>query len=104
MPIQPIDIQNLLLRLEQINKTQANYQSNIAHQQTVAGDRIASHSSRADHRVSETDITDEGPDPLKTDDNDRRQSSEDSPKNSDKKDDPEIFRDPDIGNTINLEG
>ena len=108
MPIQPIDLQNMFLRLNQIGKEQAELRETIAQQQSAQNSEFVRETEHKDHSVNEpTDV----PDGLQKTDEDgsSKQSRKRQGEKKEKEDEnPEkeetIFSDPDLGNNIDITG
>jgi hypothetical protein len=108
MSLRPIDLQNLFGRLNEISKQQAAIHEASHHAQQVAGSEIAERSANQQKRVTKTEDIEEGPDKVKKVDeeevyykqkhNHDKESSDDS--NQETPDD--IFRDPDLGNKVDI--
>jgi len=109
MSLRPIDLQNLFGRLNEISKQQAAVLEASHHAQKVAGSEIAEKSANLQNRVSKTEDIEEGPDkPKKIGEEEfyhqqqhhhAKKDSEDE-NSDDTKDD--IFRDPDLGNKVDI--
>ena len=107
MSIQPIDLQTLFMRLDQVGKEQAVMREAAHLAQTAQGSEIARQSEEAARTVKETKELEDGPDALK----DEKQGSgkgaggenkeSHGKKSSEKKD---VFRDPALGSKIDLSG
>jgi hypothetical protein len=108
MPIQPIDLQNMFLRLNQIGKEQAEQRENIIHQQSAQNSEFVRETEHKDHSVNEPTDLPEGP--KKTDDESsgqQRQSKEETPKQErdDSVSEEEVFfTDPDLGQNLDITG
>lgn len=107
MAIQPIDLQTLFMRLGQVGRDQATAQEAIHQAQNVAGSEIAQRSTEAARTVIESEEVSDGPELV----NDRDEASggeHDHPSHAgdhrDKDDRRETFRDPDLGQIIDLTG
>ena len=107
MSIQPIDLQTLFMRLEQVGKEQAVMREAAHLAQTAHGSEIARQSEEAARTVKETKELEDGPDAVE----DEKQGSgkeaggeneESHGKKSSKQKD--VFRDPALGNKIDLSG
>ena len=107
MAVQPIDLQNLLLRVDQISKDQNAQRQAVAQNQAVAGSEIAHRSEEVEHRVRETPALDEGPKGV-DEDGSRATGSEDEEhdagQNDDDQEQQEVLRDLDLGRTIDIVG
>ncbi len=105
MAIQPIDLQVLFSRLNQVGREQAVQRDAQIQAQAVAGNEIAERSEEGDHRVAELSTDEEGPENV-GDDSEGKQGS--SRQGHREKDDDEakesIFRDPDLGQNVDISG
>lgn len=108
MSLKPLDLQNLFVRLNEISKQQAARQEALLHAQQVAGQEIEQETKLADKRVAKTEETSDGPEKLHDDQKkgNQNQNSEQNAKQEEEDDsgsprnDP--FRDPDLGNRIDI--
>ncbi|MFW6312993.1 MAG: hypothetical protein ACOC2N_03830 [Spirochaetota bacterium] len=98
MSVQPIDLQVLFSRLSQIGRDQAAHRDAQIQAQAVAGSEIAERSEEQDHRVSQPNDAEDGPETVndesgsKQDDRGKQRREEDSETPEDG-----IFHDPDLG-------
>ena len=106
MAIQPIDLQVLFLRLNQIGKDQAAIQGAQAQSQNVVGSEIAQRSEEQNRTVTENQTIDGGPEPVHDE-----ESSEENPRHEHEQQhgeeegaDREVFRDPDLGQNVDIQG
>ena len=104
MSIQPIDLQNLLLRLDIIGKQQTAQQELVAHNQQVTGSELAQHSEEAERQVGETHITDEGPDQVNEHGSQADGERREQPRQEQEATEPEVLSDPDLGRNIDVSG
>lgn len=109
MSLRPIDLQNLFGRLNEISKQQAAIHEASHHAQQVAGSEIAERSANLQNRVTKTEHIEEGPDKAKKVDEEDvyQQQRHHQENNQDDKEDSEesvedIFRDPDLGNKVDI--
>lgn len=114
MSLKPIDLQNLFVRLNEVSKQQAAHQEAQVHNQQVVGEEIERRTRLNDERVAQAEQSGEGPEKL----NDQQQSGGSGQEGSKKKKKPEqqddqtssdeanddVFRDPDLGNRIDISG
>ena len=107
MPIQPIDMQTLFMRLSQIGKEQA-VQKEAAHlAQTLHGSELVRESEQQAHSVNLTRELEDGPDAIKEEEQrggEQREAEEKERRASDDEDDADVFRDPDLGTNIDITG
>jgi len=106
MPLQPIDLQTLFVRLQQVGQDQAAIKDSAAQAQTVAGQEIAQKSTQQKSRISETPELQEDQLEKIGDDERRNREHEQAKKRKDEKKQPEteLFRDPDLGQNIDISG
>ena len=109
MSLQPIDLQTLFVRLSQVGREQSALKQAVAQNQAVTGSEIAQKSQNAGNTVRETDEVSEGPETVKEDEQQQNPDRHGSPESEHKDDDslPESegeFRDPDLGQNIDLTG
>lgn len=105
MGIQPIDLQVLFSRLNQIGREQASQRDALVQAQAVAAGEIAEQSEERDRRVNELSAEEEGPEQVndEAEGNEggsqgrREQRQEGSP-------DDQVFRDPDLGQNVDISG
>jgi hypothetical protein len=109
MSLKPLDLQTLFVRLNEVSKQQAARQEAVMHAQQVAGQEIEQQTKMADKRVARTEETSDGPEKLHDDQTRQGASGEGGSSAEDresedeqekKRDDP--FRDPDLGNRIDI--
>jgi len=105
MSVQPIDLQVLFSRLSQIGRDQAAHRDAQIQAQAVAGSEIAERSEEVDHRVSQLNDAENGPETVndesdaKQDDRGRRRHEKESESAEDG-----FFQDPDLGRNVDLSG
>ncbi len=105
MAIQPIDLQVLFSRLNQIGREQAALRDAQAQAQAVAGSEIAERSEQQDHRVSELRTDQEGPEVVDEDgEGGGSGGGEEHASGEEERSDQEVFRDPDLGRHVDLSG
>ena len=109
MAIQPIDLQTLFVRLSQVGREQSAIKQAVAQNQVVTGNEIAQRSQDAGHTVHESSEVSEGPETVN--DEEQRQGgganrNRRERENSDEQtaEDEQEFRDPDLGQNIDLRG
>jgi hypothetical protein len=108
MSIQPIDLQTLFVRLSQVGREQSALKQAIAQNQAVTGSEIAQRSQDAGHTVRESSEVSEGPEMVNEDEtnqtgDDGRSGGQPGAHEDDTEQDNE-FRDPDLGQNIDLTG
>ena len=108
MSIQPIDLQTLFVRLSQVGREQSALKQAIAQNQAVTGSEIAQRSQDAGHTVRETSEVSEGPETVNEDETnqtgERGYSGNESETRDDDAEQDSEFRDPDLGQNIDLTG
>ena len=105
MAIQPIDLQVLFSRLNQIGREQAALRDAQVQAQAVAGSEIAERSEEQDHRVSESRTDQEGPEVVDEDgEGGQSGAGEEHGSGEEERSDQEVFRDPDLGQHVDLSG
>ena len=105
MAVQPIDLQVLFARLNQVGREQALLRDAQAQAQIVAGNEIAEQSEEQDHRVSQAAEAEEGLEVV--DDEARGNHREDQQRQQGagrEMSESEVFRDPDLGQNVDLSG
>ncbi len=108
MPIQPMDLQVLFSRLDNISRDTMGERNMLAQSQAVAGSEIAEKSQELARAVTTSEDVSEGPDTVREDDDDgqgshngrRKQNEEPRAQAADET----LFRDPDLGGTIDISG
>ena len=107
MPIQPIDVQTLFMRLSQIGKEQSLQRESAHLAQTTQGKEMVREAEEQSKTVNESRDVEDGPEAIKDEQqqnreqssgerNDRHTSSDDEDQN--------VFRDPDLGNSVDISG
>lgn len=105
MSIRPIDLQNLFGRLAEVSKQQAATNEASLHAQQVAGAEIAEKATSKNSKVTETDTLQEGPEKSKSvsdDDKPRNQHEQKKKREETDEEEEDIFKDPDLGNRIDI--
>lgn len=108
MSIQPIDLQTLFVRLSQVGREQSALKQAVAQNQAVTGSEIAQRSQDSGHTVQESSEVSEGPEMVNEDETDQtgehgHRDGEPDGEESNNEQDSE-FRDPDLGQNIDLTG
>lgn len=110
MPIQPIDLQTLFMRMSQIGKEQALAKEAAHLAQEAQGSELARRAEEQAHTVNETRDLEQGPDSVKEDEeNATGKPSEEEERRrkrrkSDGAEDEDLFKDPDLGNNVDISG
>ncbi len=108
MSIQPIDLQTLLLRLNQVGQEQSAHRDAIIQGQAVTGSEIAQKSEEQERRLDETSTVDEGPEKVKDQEGRHREQAEEEGRQGERdeqsEEQSELFRDPDLGQNIDISG
>ena len=108
MSLRPIDLQTLFGRLNEISKQQAAQNEASHHAQQVAGKEIADKSSQNEKQVNKTEELDDGAQKTRKTGQEGHSSGHEgssySEKETHKEEDPseDIFRDPDLGNRVDI--
>ncbi|MFA7567846.1 MAG: hypothetical protein WCY01_12510 [Alkalispirochaeta sp.] len=110
MSLQPIDLQTLFVRLSQIGREQSALKQAVAQNQTVTGNEIAQKSQNAGNTVREPDEVSEGPETVKEDGQREKSEYRSASDEEQLQEHPESteseqeFRDPDLGQNIDVTG
>jgi hypothetical protein len=109
MAIQPIDLQVLFLRLNQIGKEQAALQSAQTQSQTVVGSEIAQRSEQQNRAVTENQTIEGGPERVHDDESNEGQSGRfrherEQQQSEEEDEEQQVFQDPDLGRNVDLQG
>ncbi len=104
MSVQPIDMQTLFLRLNQIGHEQSAERNALQQGQSVVGSEIARQSELKKSVVDESHDVEDGPEQLHEDgsDNNNQRSSEQSRRDAEEEPEREVLRDPDLGRNIDI--
>ncbi|TVQ26654.1 MAG: hypothetical protein EA383_04735 [Spirochaetaceae bacterium] len=107
MPIQPMDLQVLFSRLDNLSRETMGERNMLAQSQAVAGSEIAEKSQEQARSVSTAEDVSEGPDSIH-DENEQEQREGRGRKHegetSEQDSEGIVFRDPDLGGTIDISG
>ena len=107
MSIQPIDLQTLFVRLGQVGREQSAIKDAVAQNQAVVGGEIAQRSQEESHTVRRTEDVSEGTE-LVNDEENRKQeqdlSGSGGQKSADDQADDDYFKDPELGQNVDLSG
>lgn len=105
MSVQPIDLQVLFSRLSQIGRDQAAHRDAQIQAQAVAGSEIAERSEEHDHRVSQMNDAENGPETVNDEsDSDQGERGRHRREKDSQSAEDGIFQDPDLGKNIDLSG
>ncbi|WP_455383702.1 hypothetical protein [Salinispira pacifica] len=106
MPLQPIDLQTLFVRLQQVGQDQAAIKDAAAQAQSVAGQEIAQKSTQQQSRVTETPELQNQLENVNDKERREREREEEKKHRKEQQDGPEseLFRDPDLGQNIDISG
>ena len=105
MAIQPIDLQVLFSRLNQVGREQAVQKEAQVQAQAVAGSEIAERSEEGDHRVAELSTDEEGPETVNEDSEGNQGNSRQGKRGkTDEEEKEAVFRDPDLGQNVDISG
>ena len=108
MPIQPIDVQTLFMRLSQIGKEQS-LQRDAAHiAQTAQGTELAREAEEHAKTVNVSRELEDGPDAIKEEQQEGGEEGQNERSGAEPEPEAqaevEVFSDPDLGNTIDISG
>ncbi|TVQ39950.1 MAG: hypothetical protein EA384_05105 [Spirochaetaceae bacterium] len=106
MAIQPIDLQTLFLRLNQIGQEQSAERNALLQGQAVAGSEIARRSELEKSVVRESHDVEGGPEQLHDDDEGApgHRQGEGKRNKPEPEHDAEVLRDPDLGRNVDVTG
>ena len=107
MPIQPIDVQTLFMRLSQIGKEQSLQRESAHLAQATQGKEIVREAEEQSKTVNESRDVEDGPEAIKDDQQQPREQSSGERKDTRSGEDEEeqnVFRDPDLGNSVDISG
>ncbi len=105
MSVQPIDLQVLFARLNQIGREQAANKNMLIQAQAVAANEIAERSEEQDRRVSDVNIQEEGPEKLSDEgENSETPGEQHREDASESEAEQEVLQDPDLGQNIDISG
>ncbi|TVR57129.1 MAG: hypothetical protein EA426_12910 [Spirochaetaceae bacterium] len=105
MAVQPIDLQNLFVRLAEVGREQAVQREAITKGQEVTGQEIVRRAQHNDTAVSEAQEIEDGPDQVHDDEESQSRKHEQSSREGDEKDSGfEQFSDPELGKHIDITG
>ena len=105
MSIQPIDLQTLFLRLNQVGQEQSAEKNALQQGQSVVGSEIARQSELRKSVVAESHDVEDGPEQLHEDNSEQpgsRSKKEHDHAREGEHDEPEVLRDPDLGRNIDI--
>ncbi|MFP4551806.1 MAG: hypothetical protein ACLFNT_13455 [Spirochaetales bacterium] len=106
MSVQPIDLQVLFSRLNEISREQAVHKDAVIQGQAVTAREIVQKSDEKGKTVTETNTEEEGPETV-ADQHEQDSGSEQGDRRkheSQKKEKPRYFQDPDLGQNIDISG
>jgi hypothetical protein len=106
MPVQPIDLQTVLLRLSQIGKDQAAQQNAAANTQAALGDHMARESQEMSRTVHETRSLEDGVDSVNDEEEGagrEEQGGQKKRKRGDGESD-NVWKDPALGQNVDISG
>lgn len=110
MSLKPIDLQTLFSHLNQVGKEQAVAKEASAVQQSQQGENLMKRAEEQRKKVKQTDDPDTGPEKVNEDERkenekgrqQERHEKRDQEKNEKKRD--ELFKDPDLGQHLDISG
>lgn len=106
MSIQPIDLQVLFARLNQIGREQVAHRNMMIQAQAVAANEIAERSEEEGRRVSDVNTEAEGPEKV-SDEGERSATSQEEreeEQSAEQDASKEVLRDPDLGQNVDISG
>ena len=109
MSIKPIDLQTLFMHMNQVGKEQAQQREGLLMQQAVAGRELVKESEHAESSVNQTQATSDGPEEIHEDEEQtggrrRKQKKREGESDEGHQHDSKYYRDPDLGNNIDITG
>jgi hypothetical protein len=107
MAIQPIDLQTLLMRLGQVGKEEAAMRQAAAQSQAVTGSEIARRSAEQQRQVTETRTMEDGAEQVHDDESGQGSAGGGQHREGEEgeeRGDDDVFRDPDLGQNIDITG
>lgn len=108
MAIQPIDLQTLFARINQVGKEVAEQRGSTEAAQAVEGRELVQKTDQKDHSVNETKDLEEGPAQVREDEEQPGSGGRKGKRNKESAQedeaDPEVFRDPDLGKNVDISG
>lgn len=107
MPIQPIDLQTLFMRLSQVAKQQAVQNEAVHMAQTVVGNELVREAEEQARSVNDPREIEDGPEAVKDEERqggEHPELEEREQRRRGKKDQPNVFRDPDLGSNVDIVG
>ncbi|RKX76330.1 MAG: hypothetical protein DRP87_12190 [Spirochaetes bacterium] len=110
MPIQPIDLQTLFVKLTQIGKEQAEQRDISALHQTLQNSEFVKRTEHQSSSVTETKQVSEGPNKIEEKEERRRERKKREEQERERREEEEekkkrrFLSDPDLGNNIDITG
>lgn len=109
MSIRPIDLQTLFMHMNQVGKEQAQHREGVLLQQATMGSELVQESEHADSSVNQTQATSEGPEEVHEDEERsggrrRRRKKRQGESAEDPHNESKYYKDPDLGNNIDITG
>lgn len=104
MSVQPIDLQVLFARLNQISRDQAVQRDMAVQSQAVTADEIVEKSDERDHSVNEASTEEEGPESLGDRQDGGQQQHNESRGDHTQAEQTSYFSDPDLGQNVDISG
>ncbi|AFG38127.1 hypothetical protein [Spirochaeta africana] len=107
MSIQPIDLQTLFARLDDVGRNQSSIRNAEIHNQEAVGREIEQKTALKSRSVQESEEIQDGPEKVHDDDEakqDRRHSSSRHKRDQDDEDTEAQLRDPNLGRNIDFSG
>ena len=109
MPIQPIDLQTLFVKMNQVGREQAAIKNSAVLQQEIQGSEIVKKNQHDDKSVHQAETPESGSEKVKEENKQkggRQQKKKMKEKDEEKgiSEEKEILSDPDLGNKIDISG
>ncbi|GAB6089838.1 hypothetical protein [Spirochaeta dissipatitropha] len=107
MSLQPLDLQTLFSRMNQIGRDQAAMKNAEVHSQEAAGREIEQKTAQKSHSVQQSEEIQDGPEKVHDDDEAKNEHRQGFQKRQTKEDEDEqkaALKDPDLGQNIDFTG
>jgi hypothetical protein len=109
MSIKPIDLQTLFMHMNQVGKEQAQQREGVLMQQAVVGSELVQESEHADSSVNQTQATSDGPEEIHEDEEQtggrrRKRKKREGEAEDASQSESKYYKDPDLGNNIDITG
>lgn len=108
MSLQPLDLQTLFSRMNQIGRDQAAIKNSEVHNQEAAGRVIEQKTAQKSHSVQQSEEIQDGPEKVHDDDEAKKEHRQGFQKRQQKKEDEDertaALKDPDLGQNFDFTG